>query len=72
MKIGRCVLVGVTLALAWSASVEAGGLTLYQPGLVPVLRSSGFQPYPLAVDSSGDVYTVTGTSPSDQLLEVWN
>ena len=40
------------------------------PDLVPVLRGSGFQSFPLAIDSSGDVYTVTGTSPSDQLLEI--
>jgi len=46
------------------------GLTLYQPDLNPILRASGFQSYPLATDSSGDVYTVTGTSTSDRLLEI--
>ena len=40
------------------------------PGWEPVLRGSGFQSFPLAIDSRGDVFTVTGTSPSDQLLEV--
>jgi hypothetical protein len=46
------------------------GLTLYEPGLKPILRGSGFQSFPLAVDGQGDVYTVTGTSPGDQLLEI--
>ncbi len=69
MKTARSVLVGLIVILAGPASVKAD-LTLYEPNLVPVLRGSGFQSYPLAVDSSGDVYTVTGTSPSDQLLEV--
>jgi hypothetical protein len=61
---------GVILALAASSYVEAGGLKIYVPGLAPVLRGSGFQSFPLAIDSSGDVFTVTGTSPSDQLLEI--
>jgi hypothetical protein len=69
MKITRHVLAGMTVGLAAPASVQ-GDLTLYEPNLTAVLRGSGFQSYPLAVDSSGDVYTVTGTSPSDQLLEV--
>jgi hypothetical protein len=67
MKNVRCV--GVVVILAGSTSVS-GDLTLYEPGLTPVLRGSGFQEFPLAIDSKGDVYTVTGTSPSDQLLEV--
>ena len=45
-------------------------LTLFVPDLNPVLRGSGFQSFPLAIDSKGDVFTVTGTSPSDQLLEI--
>ena len=69
MKTAIGATVGVLLILAGSMEARAD-LTIYQPGLSPVLRGSGFQSFPLAIDSSGDVYTVTGTSPSDQLLEI--
>jgi hypothetical protein len=69
MKTVSGFLMSAIVVLGGQTSVNAG-LTLYEPGLTPVLRASGFQAYPLAIDSSGDVYTVTGTSPSDQLLEV--
>ncbi len=72
MKSARILVyfVVVIAVLAGSSDAEAGGLTIYVPNLVPALRGSGFQSYPLAIDSSGDVYTVTGTSPSDSLLEI--
>ena len=72
MKSARILVyfVVVVVALAGWSDAEAGGLTIYVPNLVPALRGSGFQSYPLAIDSSGDVYTVTGTSPSDSLLEI--
>jgi hypothetical protein len=63
------VLLGVVVVLVVSGSVRAE-LTIYQPSLNPIVRGTGFQAYPMAIDSSGDVYTVTGTSPSDQLLEI--
>lgn len=69
MKSAKNLLVGVFLILTASMNAQAD-LTLYVPDLTPVLRGSGFQSFPLAIDSKGDVFTVTGTSPSDQLLEV--
>ena len=69
MKGARCLVLGAVLIVIGSTNGKAG-LTIYVPDLNPVLRGSGFQSFPLAIDSKGDVFTVTGTSPSDQLLEV--
>ena len=69
MKSARNLMVGVVLIVTASMNARAD-LTLYVPDLTPVLRGSGFQSFPLAIDSKGDIFTVTGTSPSDQLLEV--
>jgi hypothetical protein len=69
MKSARSLMSVVVVILAGSMNAVAD-LTLYVPDLTPVLRGSGFQSYPLAIDSKGDIFTVTGTSPSDKLLEI--
>ena len=69
MKSAKSLMLVVLVIVAGSMNAVAD-LTLYESDLTPVLRGSGFQSYPLAVDSKGDIFTVTGTSPSDQLLEV--
>ena len=69
MRLVKSIFVGAILMILGTENAKAG-LTFYEPGFTPILRGSGFQSYPLAVDASGNVYTVTGTSPSDQLLEI--
>jgi hypothetical protein len=69
MDSARRLMLGAVLIVAGSANAKAD-LNIFAPDLVPVLRGSGFQSFPLAIDSTGNVFTVTGTSPSDQLLEV--
>jgi hypothetical protein len=54
-------------ALVPSAQAD---LVVNDPRFTPILRGSGFQSYPLTVDSQGAIYTVTGTSVSDRLLKV--
>lgn len=63
-SLGYLILVGTLVPRAQA------DLIVNDPRYTPVLRSSGFQSYPLTVDSQGAVYTVTGTSVSDQLLKV--
>jgi DNA-binding beta-propeller fold protein YncE len=69
MRYSGILLAGLMAGLAIHDNAQAG-LVAYKPGFTPILRASGFQSYPLAIDAEGDIFTVTGTSPGDRLMEV--
>ena len=60
----------ISLGILNIAHVANAGLLVDDPSWQAVTRATGVSAYPITVDSSGDVYFVTGTSYSDKLEEV--